>query len=107
MGKPKSKKSKKEKTNQKQDERASLRKGVQKASGTESLFPNIEDVTPIVDFLESFQRLADPRAQLPNKLISIRMPIPLLEAFRFKAERAGVPYQVMIKRLMEAWLKQL
>jgi hypothetical protein len=31
----------------------------------------LEDVTPIIAFLEMFQEIPDPRAQLPLKLISL------------------------------------
>ncbi len=65
-----------------------------------------EDVTPIVEFLESFRDMVDPRAQAKSKLISIKIPEPLLAAFKFKAKSSGVPYQTMIKRLMLIWLKQ-
>lgn len=81
------------------------KKALQKAKSEHALHANIEDVTPIVEFLENFRKLADPRAQHPSKLISIKVPQPLLAAFRFKAEQNGIPYQTMIKRLMEGWLK--
>ena len=67
---------------------------------------DIDDVTPIIQFIEDFKKLADPRAQLPCKLISIKMPVPLLAAFKFKAEYEGVRYQTMIKKLMVEWLKK-
>lgn len=70
----------------------------------QELPPAADDVTPIVDFLMLFQQLADPRAQMPSKLISLKVPVPLLEAFRFKAAHHGLPYQTVIKRLMKAWL---
>lgn len=65
----------------------------------------MEDVTPIIEFVEMFRDLTDSRAKQPLKLISIKIPEPLLAAFRFKAERQGVPYQTMIKRLMMEWLR--
>jgi predicted DNA binding CopG/RHH family protein len=34
----------------------------------------------------------------------LKVPVQLLEAFRFKANYQGVPYQTVIKRLMKAWL---
>jgi hypothetical protein len=64
----------------------------------------LEDVTPIIEFLEMFQQISDPRAQLPLKLISLKVPIPLLEASKFRCQDLGVPYQTMIKRLMKDWL---
>jgi len=65
-----------------------------------------DDVGPILDFIEMFKDLADPSAQHPSKLISIKVPVPLLTAFKFKAKHAGIPYQTMIKRLMTQWLKE-
>ena len=64
----------------------------------------LEDVTPIIEFLENFQQLVNPQNKLQSRLISIKIPEALLSAFRFKAERAGVPYQTMIKKLMVDWL---
>lgn len=72
----------------------------------DKLIPDLEDVTPIIEFLENFRNLSDPRAQHPSKLISLKVPEPLLAAFRFKAEHEGVPYQTMIKKLMVEWLKK-
>lgn len=66
---------------------------------------SVDDVTAIVNFLASFQQMMDPRAQAPSRLISLKVPVPLLVAFRAKAKLAGVPYQTMIKRLMVEWLK--
>ena len=65
----------------------------------------LHDITPIVDFLEMFRELSDPRARNPQKLIGLKVPEPLLAAFRFKAKQLGAPYQTMIKRLMVDWLK--
>lgn len=59
----------------------------------------------IVAFLDDFQAL-HAAATMPRKsrLISLRLPEPLLAAFRTRASLAGVPYQTQIKRLMSAWL---
>ena len=65
----------------------------------------IDDATSVIRFLEEFQKLANPANRLPTKLISIKIPLPLLNAFRFKANQKGVPYQTMIKKLMEEWLR--
>jgi uncharacterized protein (DUF4415 family) len=78
---------------------------LQHAKPLEDLPGPLEDITPIVDFLEMFRELSDPRARHPQKLISLKVPEPLLAAFRFKAKQLGVPYQTMIKRLMVDWLK--
>lgn len=83
-----------------------IRRTLQKAESAALIHADLEDVTPIVQFLENFQLLADPRNQSPSKLISIKIPEPLLAAFRFKATRMNIPYQTMIKRLMEQWLKE-
>ena len=79
---------------------------VQFASKSQIVAIVVEDVTPIVEFLEQFRILADPRAQYKSKLISIKIPEPLLAAFRYKADHDGVPYQTMIKRLMLEWLSK-
>ena len=79
---------------------------VQIASKSQIVAIEAEDVTPIVEFLEQFRILADPRAQHKSKLISIKIPEPLLAAFRYKADLDGVPYQTMIKRLMLEWLSK-
>ena len=78
---------------------------LQHAKTADELPGPMEDITPIVDFLEMFRELSDPRARHPLKLISLKVPEPLLAAFRFKAEQQSVPYQTMIKRLMVEWLK--
>lgn len=73
--------------------------------------------TPIVskvtaDFL--IQRLENLRFYLQleekkelgkSKLISMKVPQPLLDAFREKSQVLGVPYQTQIKVLMKDWLK--
>ena len=40
----------------------------------------------------------------PSKLISIKMPPPLLRAFKQKCEIEGLKYQTQIKELMRKWL---
>lgn len=79
---------------------------IQHAKRREDLPGPMEDVTPIIEFIEMFRDLTDPRAKHPLKLISIKVPEPLLAAFRFKAGQLGIPYQTMIKRLMMEWLRQ-
>ena len=56
----------------------------------------------IVEFLDSFRRLHAPRQG--TKLISMKVDVPLLTAFKFEAERLGRPYQRIIKDLMREWL---
>ena len=59
----------------------------------------------IVRFLEDFRKLHG-AANAPSRAISIRVPEPLLEAFRARARLLGVPYQTQIKRLMRDWLER-
>jgi uncharacterized protein (DUF4415 family) len=68
--------------------------------------PALRKPTPeeVVEFLENYRRLMDPRERLPLKLISIKMDEPLLDAFKFKAGLEGIPYQTKIKQLMREWL---
>ena len=57
----------------------------------------------VLEFLESFRRLHGDEAS-GSRLVSIKMPRDLLEAFRSRCELAGVRYQTQIKRLMREWL---
>ncbi len=59
----------------------------------------------IVRFLEDFRLLHSRVRSAKSRLISIKVPEPLLDAFKTKARLKGVPYQTLIKRLMEEWLK--
>ena len=40
-----------------------------------------------------------------SRLISMKVPEPLLAAFRFKCSERGVKYQTRIKELMTAWVR--
>lgn len=55
-------------------------------------------------FLEQFRRLQQPNRAARSKLISMKVPEPLLEAFRQRCEAEGIKYQTQIKKLMESWL---
>jgi predicted DNA binding CopG/RHH family protein len=57
----------------------------------------------VIRFLEDFRSL---HAERPtrSRLISLKVPEDLLQAFRQRAELAGVPYQAQIKRLMRKWV---
>jgi predicted DNA binding CopG/RHH family protein len=77
---------------------------VQLASEAQILDQDLDDVTPIVQFLEDFRNMMDPRARHKSKLISIKIPEPMLAAFKYKASQAKTPYQTMIKTLMAEWL---
>ena len=60
----------------------------------------------VVAFLDGFRLLHAPRQdRAKSRLISLKVPEPLLEAFRTKARLRGTPYQTQIKRLMSAWLE--
>ncbi|MBI4424164.1 MAG: hypothetical protein HY554_10580 [Elusimicrobia bacterium] len=58
----------------------------------------------IAVFLEDFRLLNGRRGKASSRLISLRVPAHLLEAFRKKAALTNVPYQTQIKRLMSDWL---
>ena len=57
----------------------------------------------VVRFLDDFRRLHAGSA--PSRLISMRVPEPLLSAFKQKCAMEGARYQTQIKRLMTDWLK--
>lgn len=57
----------------------------------------------IARFLEDFRLLHGNKPQ-PSKLISLKVPVPLLNAFRFQCEQQGLKYQTHIKSLMKDWL---
>lgn len=56
----------------------------------------------IVNFLEDFRMLQ--QGSRKSVLISIRVPEPLLNAFKAKAELSGMKYQTKIKELMSRWV---
>ena len=61
----------------------------------------------IIRFLDDFRTLHAQRERPPkSRLISIKVPEPLLEAFKTKARLSGIAYQTKIKRLMSLWLEQ-
>jgi predicted DNA binding CopG/RHH family protein len=57
----------------------------------------------VIRFLEDFRNLHAGRPTR-SKLISLKVPEDLLQAFRQRAELAGVPCQAQIKRLMRNWV---
>ena len=59
----------------------------------------------VVRFLEDFRKLHG-AATARSRLISLKVPEPLLAAFKAKARLHGVPYQTQIKTLMQAWLEE-
>ena len=56
----------------------------------------------VLEFLESF-RLLHGRVSSRSRLISLKVPEPLLASFKMKARLSGMPYQTQIKRLMKDW----
>lgn len=72
---------------------------------TDEYLAQCRRMTPdqVIRFLEDFRRL---QASQPSrsKLISLKVPEDLLEAFRTRAQLEGVPYQTQIKRLMRGWV---
>lgn len=58
----------------------------------------------IVRFLEDFRQINGHNPQ-PSKLISLKVPVPLLNTFRFQCEQQGLKYQTQIKTLMKNWLQ--
>jgi len=60
----------------------------------------------VLEFLESF-RLLQGRASSRSRLISLKVPEHLLDAFRGRCRLEGVRYQTQIKRLMSGWLRSI
>ena len=60
----------------------------------------------IIRFVEDFRVLHGGRGpgRSPSRLISIKVPEDLLEAFKTRARLSGRPYQTVIKELMRSWL---
>ena len=58
-----------------------------------------------LEFLEDFRKLHAEIRPAKSRLISLKVPEDLLNAFRLKARIKGVPYQTQIKRLMLAWIR--
>ncbi len=59
----------------------------------------------ILIFLENFRQLHRPSKHHKSKLISIKVPEVLLNAFKAKAALEKVPYQTLIKILMKKALE--
>jgi len=57
----------------------------------------------VLEFLESFRKLQAARPA-KSKLISLKVPENLLDAFKAKARANGLRYQTQIKELMRQWL---
>jgi predicted DNA binding CopG/RHH family protein len=57
----------------------------------------------VLRFLDDFRCLHAHRTPV-SKLISLKVPSDLLNAFKTRAKISGTPYQTQIKRLMKAWV---
>lgn len=64
------------------------------------------DMTPdqVIEFLDDFRRLHGAPRSAKSRLISMKVPEDLLNAFRTLAQRKGKPYQTLIKQLMRDWV---
>jgi hypothetical protein len=60
-------------------------------------------VDGVAGFLEDFRRLHGPRSK--SRLISMKVPEPLLHAFKLRCRNEGTRYQTKIKQLMLDWLE--
>ena len=57
----------------------------------------------IARFLDDFRRIhANKHSR--SRLISMKVPVDLLEAFKTKSSLAGLRYQTQIKELMKSWV---
>ena len=59
----------------------------------------------VVRFLDDFKRIQG-AANSRSRLISLKVPEPLLAAFKVQARLRGMRYQTQIKTLMRDWLEQ-
>ncbi len=58
----------------------------------------------IARFLDDFRMLHAPKAK--SRLISMKVPEPLLSAFKARCRVEGERYQTKIKALMTAWVER-
>ncbi len=58
----------------------------------------------IAHFLDDFMRLHGTPRKEGSRLISLKVPHHLLDAFKAKARLQGTPYQTQIKALMAQWV---
>ena len=56
----------------------------------------------VLDFQANYRLLHE--SSNDSRAISIRIPEPLLEAFKTQCKLKGVKYQTQIKKLMKDWL---
>ena len=57
----------------------------------------------IAEFLENFREMYAPEAA--SRLISMRVPEPLLTGFKLRCKLEGARYQTKIKQLMRQWME--
>ena len=57
----------------------------------------------VARFLDEFRRLHGPKSK--SRLISMKVPEPLLAAFKLRCDALGERYQTKIKALMLAWIE--
>lgn len=82
-----------------------MKKGLQKF--TKEYLDECKKLSPeeILQFLENYKHLYYQASQpQKTKLISIKIPQNLLDAFRLRAKTEGIPYQTQIKKLMQDWV---
>lgn len=65
---------------------------------------SVRGATPdqVVRFLDDFRQVHAP--DRPSRLISMRVPEPLLASFKARCKLEGTRYQTRIKELMTEWL---
>lgn len=72
---------------------------------TDEYLQECRGLTPdqIISFMEDFRTLHG-SAPASSKLISMKVPEDLLNAFKAKARMTHTPYQAQIKVLMKNWV---
>ncbi|MGB0452688.1 MAG: CopG family antitoxin [Bacteriovoracaceae bacterium] len=81
-------------------------KALQKFS--DEYLKNARTLSPeqVLSFLEDFRLLHGHSDEIKkSKLISMKVPQNLLNAFKNKAQLENIPYQTLIKKLMTDYLK--
>ncbi len=72
---------------------------------SETYLEHCRDMTPdqVLKFLDDFRRLHGTQPSA-SKLISMKVPEDLLNAFKARSRMTNTPYQTQIKVLMREWL---
>ncbi len=71
-----------------------------KSESEEQAFWKTHDSTHYVDWSQA-KSITLPKLKLSTRSISIRLPIPLIESVKVLANRRDVPYQSLLKLLLE------